>query len=354
MSYFKVSNYRVFIEEDLSAFSSFLKKRKFSTVVILVDENTRAYCLPDFLKHNPILKDAVILEIPAGESYKSLDTCRHLWQTLLSENIDRQCLWLNLGGGMVSDIGGFTAAAYKRGISFMNIPTSLLAQVDATIGGKLGVNLDAVKNSIGFFQNPAAVFIYPGFLKTLPQDEFLSGYAEMLKHALIGSEKHWQELSKINPIKHHKWLSLIQKSLLVKKKIVEADPFEKGMRKILNFGHTFGHAFESAGLQSGIPVLHGHAVAMGMIAEAYLSYAVAGLTKKELTDITRNILKWYRPFISEKVVKSNWQMWITHDKKNASGSYNFTLLKSIGQPVINIHCDKKLLHESVDFLKSSL
>ncbi len=350
----KVGNYQVAISSQLRDLTKIFNPEKHSQSFILVDENTKALCLPRLLHAVPALKNSHILEIRSGEKIKTIDTCKKLWQALLKKNADRSSLMINLGGGVIGDMGGFVACTYKRGIPFINIPTTLLSQVDATIGGKLGVDFNDVKNAVGIFKNPQAVFIHPGFLKTLPGDELLSGFAEMIKHSLISSPKMWDEIKKVNPGRIKNWDSMIYQSLLAKKKIVEKDPFEKNTRKVLNFGHTLGHAFESAALHDGIKLLHGHAVALGMIAESFLSSRICGLSEKHLHEITDFILLHYHRQLHSDISDINWRRWITHDKKNTGDRLNFTLLQSIGKPVINAHCDMRLIAEAVRFLNSKL
>lgn len=349
----KAGAYAISISDDLRQLAKKISGNKFSEIILLVDENTRAHCLPLLLDAAPQLQNAWVFEIPAGEGCKTIDTCSVLWKELLEKNIDRNALFINLGGGVIGDMGGFVASCFKRGITFINIPTTLLAMVDATIGGKLGVDFGNVKNAVGLFANPGAVLIYPGFLETLSFSELTSGFAEMLKHTLIHSGKEWEEIKRLNPAKVKKWDTLIYRSLLVKKKIVQIDPYEKNARKALNFGHTFGHAFESAALAQGTPLLHGHAVAMGMIAESYLSHKLAGLPEKQLTDITNTIVKLYGGYFPKRGT-ANWKRWITHDKKNVGGKYNFTLLTSIGKFTLDVHCEERLLQASVNYLNSRL
>jgi 3-dehydroquinate synthase len=213
MNALQVSNYRVCISDDLRELTRTIGFADFSETVLLVDENTRACCLPRLLAAAPSLKNALILEIPSGEAFKNINTCSHLWKELLDKNIDRTALIINLGGGVIGDMGGFVAATYKRGIAFINIPTTLLAQVDATIGGKLGVDFGNVKNAVGVFVNPSGVLIHPAFLKTLPDGQLLSGFAEMIKHGLISSKKHWDKIRSVNPLKEKSWSRLIHDSL---------------------------------------------------------------------------------------------------------------------------------------------
>lgn len=350
----QIGNYKVHISDDLRQLASVISRFEFSQAFILVDDNTLECCLPLLMKSVTALKRSVIFQIPDGERNKNIGTCIKLWQELLEKGADREALLINLGGGVIGDMGGFVASTYKRGIPFINVPTTLLSQVDATVGGKLGVDFMNAKNVIGLFNNPQAVFIHPAFLKTLPDDELLSGFAEMIKHALISSADLWDEIKQINPFKTKSWAQLIHRSLLVKKKIVESDPYEKGVRRTLNFGHTIGHAFESAALEAGIKLLHGHAVAIGIIVESYLSVKLLRLPEKHLHDITDFILKYYRQYFDSEISDINWKGWIKHDKKNAYGRLNFTLLKSIGKPAINLDCDFQQIVEAAGFLKSRL
>ncbi|GIV33246.1 MAG: 3-dehydroquinate synthase [Chitinophagales bacterium] len=342
----KTKHTTIYLSDTLKDLSRLI--RPYREIVLLCDENTRALCLPALLHDVPKLRSALILEIPSGEAYKNIETCSQLWSTALQENISREALWINVGGGVICDLGGFTAATYKRGIRFINIPTTLLAQIDATVGGKLGVDHNHVKNAIGLFQEPALVFINPVFLKTLPDAEVYSGFAEMLKHALIASEIQWNALKKTNPLRIGKHLHLIRESLLIKKNIVTKDPLERNLRKVLNFGHTLGHALESAALSAGRPLRHGHAVALGMLMEAYLSNKKMGMPKAQLHQVQNTILKHFCDYFSEDLKEMNWKAWITHDKKAAAGSLNFTLLHSIGNPVINVNCAMTLVEEAVD------
>lgn len=352
MKEIKVSGYSVCLSDNLKKLMDRLRKKSVSQTVILVDENTRACCLPLLFDAAPGFSESFILEIPSGENFKTINTCAHLWEQLLENGIDREALVLNLGGGVIGDMGGFVASTYKRGIDFVNLPTTLLSQVDATIGGKLGVDFCGAKNAIGLFANPTGVYIYPGFLSTLPESELMSGFAEMIKHALISSVRHWNGITE-TAVKTKNMEALIHTSLLVKKKVVEADPFEKNLRKTLNFGHTLGHAFESAALQKDIPLLHGHAVAMGMAGEVYLSGKRCGMSNAQVKEITDFIFMHYGKYFPSPE-KISWQKWIKHDKKNANGNLNFTLLKSIGKPLINQYVDMKEVSESVDFIKDRL
>lgn len=244
-SVIQLADYRVFIDNSFTKFSDFIRRKEFSKIFILTDENTKKHCLPILLKGVKVLSKAKLIEIPSGEKHKNIETTQKIWLTLLENNADRKCLLINLGGGVIGDLGGWAAATYKRGINFIQIPTTLLAQVDASIGGKLGIDVWEFKNLIGAFQNPKAVFIFPNLLKALPEKELKNGFAEMIKHGIIADEKYLNRILKTNVDKKTDWEKLILPSLKIKKKIVEKDPEEKNIRKVLNFGHTIGHAVES-------------------------------------------------------------------------------------------------------------
>ncbi|MEQ8926380.1 MAG: 3-dehydroquinate synthase family protein, partial [Fulvivirga sp.] len=251
-----------------------------SKVAVLVDENTHEHCLPHLG-----IKDFVLIRINSGEVHKNLATCQFIWETLTDHGFDRQGLLLNLGGGVIGDMGGFCASTYKRGIRFVNIPTTLLAQVDASVGGKLGIDFNRFKNHIGIFAEPEAVIIDPFFLETLPANELRSGFAEVIKHHLIRDLDGWKQLSQ-SKMETLNWLEVIKHSVEIKNDIVIKDPKESGVRKILNFGHTIGHALESHYLNSDEPLLHGEAIALGMICESHISYQKNMISKEMLKEIT--------------------------------------------------------------------
>ena len=249
---------------------------------ILTDEHTRRLCLPA-LKELPALKDAIEICIGAEDVHKTLETLASVWMSLSTQGATRHSLLINLGGGMVTDLGGFAAATFKRGIAYINIPTTLLAMVDASVGGKTGINFNGLKNEIGSFAPANSVLIETEFLRTLDAHNFFSGYAEMLKHGLISNTAHWAELLNFNTsdIDYTALKQLVGRSVQVKEDIVEQDPFEHGIRKALNLGHTVGHAFESMALAENRPVLHGYAVAWGIVCELYLSHSQSRFPKRE-------------------------------------------------------------------------
>lgn len=317
---------------------------------ILVDENTHQNCLPQLITNVEALISAEIIEIDSGEENKTLETCIQLWEALTELGADRHSVLINLGGGVITDMGGFVAATYKRGIRFYNIPTTLLAQVDASTGSKTGVDLGGLKNQVGVFADPQAVYINPGFLRTLPNEQLQSGFGEIIKHALIADKSYWTLIKKAFYYEVENWGNLIKPSLNIKSSIVIKDPTERGPRKLLNFGHTIGHALETYALENKRPLLHGQAVALGMLAEAWLSTQLTGLSEDEFNEIQIVILSNFDIFQFEE---SNFERIIElmgHDKKNVSGQVRLTFLNQIGKGVYDISCDEGLLREALKHL----
>lgn len=323
---------------------------RYSKVFCLVDDNTYKYCIPKFKEYYS--NSVSVIEIESGENHKTFETSIEIWRTLLNKGADRNSLLINLGGGVICDLGGFVAGNFKRGIDFINIPTTLLAMVDAAIGGKTGVNLDAVKNQIGGFDFPEAVFVLPEYLETLPKHELNQGYAEILKHALIADDILWQTL-KSKQFDSDTKVELIIRAIRVKRNIVEQDPKEKGERKLLNFGHTIGHAIETWSYQENKkPLSHGESVAIGIITESFISYRKSFISFDELKEIVDAIYLYFKPvFISEEFFDHIIGL-MHHDKKNTDGIINFTLLKHIGVGIINQHADFELIKEALDFYKT--
>ncbi len=348
MNIIELQDYKILLGEDIwTELAYLLEQRQYSRVLLLVDENTGRDCLPLFRAN--INLTAHVIEIPAGEQHKNIKTCQGIWQAMMDYETDRRSLLINLGGGVVGDMGGFCAATFKRGIDFIQFPTTLLAQVDASIGGKLGIDFNGIKNSVGLFSNPEAVFIYPPFLDTLPYRELRSGFAEIIKHALILDEKYWQTIQKADRLSPHGLTHLIQSSLHIKQHVVEEDPFEKNLRKVLNFGHTIGHAVESYALQTDTPLLHGEAIAVGMICEAWLSHKTFVLKQSELKAITDFILKIYgKPQLNPKSFEQLIAL-MRQDKKNEDAKINFTLLKSIGNAIVNQTCGADSILDSLAY-----
>ena len=316
MKEIKAINYSIWIGKN--SFSK-LDISIYSQVAILVDENTKRDCLSKL----PQIENALIIEIKSGEEYKNISTCSFIWEQLTINNFDRNSLLINLGGGVIGDMGGFCAATYKRGLEFIHIPTTLLAMVDASVGGKLGIDFKGLKNQIGLFNNPKAVLISSEFLETLTESELKSGFAEVVKHALISDNSLWLKL-KNTSFTDLDWEDIIDTSIQIKNKIVLADPFEKGERKKLNFGHTFGHAIESYYLEKGTPISHGEAVFMGMILETKIS----DLSETDKNEIKNYILSNFALPYTPK--KSSLHKFLINDKKNQNGKINFTLLNGIG------------------------
>ena len=334
----KVSQYSIYISDKLKgdkALTSFLNSSNYSKIFILTDSNTNMHCLPKVLHNVLPLQKAEVLEVPAGEQHKSLKMSEYLWHQLVMHQSDRKTLMVNLGGGMISDMGGFVASTYKRGIDFIHMPTTLLSMVDASVGGKQGVNLDGLKNAIGVFNNPKKVFIYSDFLETLPEKVLRSGLAEVIKHAVLAKNRQWKYLSNKQELHEHKWEPLIYDSIKVKKRVVEKDFKETAYRKILNFGHTISHAIESQSLEKDIPILHGEAVAIGMLMEAYLSIFQVGFPEKEFQKL-EEVIMFYFPKIDLRSYNLDQMLELMQqDKKNEKGKLNFTLLKRIGKPLYN-------------------
>ena len=322
---------------------------------ILTDEHTQRLCLPS-LKEVSFLKDAVEINIGAEDVHKTLETLASVWMALSQQGATRHSLLINLGGGMVTDLGGFAAATFKRGIAYINIPTTLLAMVDASVGGKTGINFNGLKNEIGAFAPADSVLIETEFLRSLDAHNFFSGYAEMLKHGLISNTANWVELLDFDPdnIDYAALKDMVGRSVQVKEDIVEQDPFEHGIRKALNLGHTAGHAFESLALAENRPVLHGYAVAWGIVCELYLSHLKAGFPKDKMRQTIQFIKENYGSFAFDCKQYEQLYAFMQHDKKNTSGTVNFTLLKEIGDICINQTADKDTIFEMLDFYRECM
>jgi 3-dehydroquinate synthase len=314
-------------------FSDLLAQFSNSKIAILVDENTHDHCLEYLITGFEALANAEVIMLPAGEENKVLEVCFQVWETLTEAGFSRHDLLLNLGGGVVTDLGGFVASVYKRGIAFVHIPTSLLGMVDAAVGGKTGIDLAGYKNQLGTFQEPLATFVDTGFLQTLPDTEWRNGFAELLKHALIADAALWKALSGIQDIRQELTTEQIQRGVNIKRKIVAKDPTERGLRKILNFGHTIGHALESYYLNTATPLAHGHAVAIGMLIEAKLSQLEMGLPLEIFEEIQTVILRFY-PLQLPTDSKAIWAL-VQQDKKNANGEVRCCILKAIGTCVFD-------------------
>ncbi|UKB86156.1 3-dehydroquinate synthase [Chryseobacterium sp. MEBOG06] len=339
------------LNDNFSQLNEFLHEKTFSKIFILVDENTHEYCLPILLGNMETDLGFEILEIEAGEEMKNIQTANQLWEILTEMQADRKALVINLGGGVITDMGGFVSSTYKRGIQFINIPTTLLSMCDASIGGKTGIDLMHYKNMVGTFAFPEQIFIFPKFLETLPFKELRSGFAEMLKHGLIADKAHWEQLIQIHKLDVGSVTPHIQTSMDIKQNVVEKDFHEKDIRKTLNFGHTIGHAVESLCLQQGNPILHGEAVAMGMISETYLAYLENLISEEDSKIIIENIQRYY-PYLDISDFKDeDITALLMNDKKNIDSKINFSLLSGIGACTYDHQCSPKNILESIHFYR---
>jgi len=348
MTTIQSDNYPIYFENSIAELVKFIRKGNYSRFFILTDEHTSVHCLPALTDQLNDSDNYDLIEINAGEESKDIDFCIGIWKMLIDFAADRQSLIVNLGGGVISDMGGFVASTFKRGIDFVHVPTTLLSQVDASVGGKTGIDINSIKNIIGTFTQPKAVFIAYDFLKTLPARQILSGLAEMLKHGLIADAAYWNELK--NSDLRLPAVELIYRSVEIKNKVVLADPTEKGLRKCLNFGHTIGHAVETNSLLNDKrPLTHGEAIAIGMICEAYLAHKKAGLTEGEFAEIVEVISRLYPKYDLAKANYADLCTIMLKDKKNQNGKINCTLLTGIGQCSLDHICTEEELRESLAY-----
>ena len=340
-----------FNEEAFKALNAHLADKKYSIVFILVDENTHELCLPNFMAEINGDYQFEIIEIESGEINKNIETCVGVWEALSELGADRKSVMINLGGGVLTDMGGFIASTFKRGIDFINVPTTLLSMVDASVGGKTGIDLGALKNQIGIINQPVMVLVIPDFLDTLENRQVISGFAEMLKHGLIQSNSYWEALKEANNLEDMKMHILT--SIQIKNEVVLQDPTEQNIRKILNYGHTLGHAIESYFLESESKemLLHGEAIAVGMILEGYLSHKLLGLSEQSLNDIKTTFLDKYEKVEFSDDDFENILKLMKYDKKNSHGKVNFVLLKTIGEPIIDVEIPVELFAEAFAYYK---
>ena len=331
-----------------------LDKCAYDKLFVLTDEHTRELCLP--LVDTCLPAGRELITIAPGDCHKNLETLAYVWNELSNRKGTRRSLMLNLGGGMVTDLGGFAAATFKRGITYINIPTTLLAMVDASAGGKTGINFNGLKNEIGAFSPARFVLLDTEFLRSLDDENIRSGYAEMLKHGLISDTGHWAELLNFDPARpdYDALRSLVSRSVSIKERIVEQDPREKGIRKALNFGHTAGHAFESLALKQGRPRLHGYAVAWGIVCELYLSCLRTGFPKDKLRQTVQFIKETYGTFDFDCKQYDRLYEFMTHDKKNESDAVNFTLLADVGDIRINQTAGREEIFGMLDFYREAM
>ena len=350
----QASNYSIFFnEKGYQALNTHLQKNKYSNIFVIVDSNTNEKCLNNFLPYIHTDLKIEIIEFENGEINKNIDTCVEIWKVLTELGGDRKTLIINLGGGVVTDLGGFVASTFKRGIDFINIPTTLLSMVDASIGGKNGVDLGNLKNQIGTINNPKMVIIDADFLETLDQLEMRSGLAEMLKHGLIADANYWKKFQDLSKLDTNNLNELIYDSIIIKNNIVTKDPTENGIRKALNFGHTLGHAIESYFLENENKktLLHGEAIAVGMILESYISMQKKLISQIEYQEIKNTINSIFDKIIFEELDLEPILELLIHDKKNEYGNIQFALLDGIGKIKINQSVENELINQAFEDYK---
>lgn len=329
-----------------------IERERPDRVVLLTDETTHRLCLPLV---SEALANVPEIVIPATDVNKTLDTLQQVWRGLQDAGCTRHSLLINLGGGMVTDLGGFAAATFKRGIRFVNIPTTLLSMVDAAVGGKTGINFGGLKNEIGAFCDATTVIINTEFLRTLDAENIRSGYAEMLKHSLLGNDEMWRRHVTFNLAEPDLVLlqQMVRESIELKQRVVTEDPHERGIRKALNLGHTVGHAFESFLMHKGAPVLHGYAVAWGLAAELFMSSAQLAFPTDKMRQTVRFVTDHFgRPNVTCDDYEALYAL-MQHDKKNTAGHINFTLLGAPGDIRLDQHVDKELIFDALDFLREA-
>lgn len=342
----------VFSENLLADLDTLCGQAGADRIFLLADTTTRRLCRPLLAGCKP-LEEAHDIVIGATDTHKDVETLTQVWKALSDGKASRHSLLVNLGGGMVTDLGGFAAATFKRGIRFINVPTTLLAMVDAAVGGKTGINFNGLKNEVGCFQDADAVLVNTEFLRTLDKENLRSGYAEMLKHSLLENEVMWAEHLRFDlasPDYSH-LQQLVRKSIRCKSRIVEKDPHEKGIRKALNLGHTTGHAFESLALKKGAPILHGRAVAWGILCELFLSATHTGFPVSQMRQTVSFIRENYGMLSLSCNDYDLLYSFMQHDKKNSDGQINFTLLGGIGDIRINQHLEKEAVFDAFDFFR---
>ncbi|MBJ7882692.1 3-dehydroquinate synthase [Gelidibacter salicanalis] len=334
--------------------NNYLKDNHLSKIFIIVDNNTHTHCLPNFMSKLETNLDCEIIEVEAGEVHKNIDTCVGVWNALSELGADRKALIINVGGGVVTDLGGFVACTFKRGLKYINVPTSLLAMVDASVGGKTGVDLGALKNQVGVISSGDMVLVDTSYLDTLPQNHLKSGLAEMLKHGLIYDAAYWNNLLDLDNSTLEDLDQLIHQSVEIKNTIVTEDPYEHGMRKTLNFGHTLGHAIESYFLlqTDKEELLHGEAIAIGMIMEAYISAELLGFPKTDLEIIKEAFLKIFKKVRIDNSDHDAIIDLLKFDKKNEHGNINFVLLEEIGKPKIDCLVENGLIIKAFEYYRS--
>ena len=349
-----MDNSIIFAHDLAAALQEAVERVPHDRLFCLTDETTLRLCWP-MVSSIVAMKSAEMITIAAGDEHKTLESLSHVWRSLQQGGATRHSLLVNLGGGMVTDLGGFAASTFKRGLKYINVPTTLLSQVDASVGGKTGINFGGLKNEVGVFSQPSAVVIATDFLDSLDAGNIVSGYAEMLKHGLLDERSHWSALmcDPLALMRSPEGIALIERSVAVKARVVEQDPTERGLRKALNLGHTVGHAFESLALRRGAPVLHGYAVAWGLVAELWLSAVKEGFPTETLHQTVRHIFSLYGRMSVTCDDYEELFSFMRHDKKNEGDAINFTLLSDIGEIRINRTATREEIYESLDFYRES-
>jgi len=343
-----------FNEECYTAINKHLATNNYSKLFLITDTNTLEFCYPLFCGKLETNLDIEVIQITPGEEHKNIETCSSVWNALSELNADRKCLIINIGGGVVTDLGGFVASTYKRGVDYINVPTSLLAMVDASVGGKTGVDLGNLKNQIGVINTSKMVLIDTKFLNTLPKNEMRSGLAEMLKHGLIQDKQYWNKMIDLSKLTASDLDELIHESVIIKNNVVTQDPTEQGLRKTLNFGHTLGHAIESYYLENEnkTTLLHGEAVAIGMVLACYISTKLTNLNIDTCNKIKQTILDTYKKVSFETADLEPIIELMKFDKKNSHGNINFVLLSAIGSTVIDQTVSNNIIKESFEYYMS--
>ncbi len=343
-----------FNETGYQKLNDHLTKKGYSKLFLIVDENTHEHCLALFLQQIQTETTIEVIEIEAGEEHKTIDTCSGVWEALSELGADRKSIVLNLGGGVVTDLGGFVASTFMRGIDFINIPTSLLAMVDASVGGKTGVDLGVLKNQVGVINLPIMVLIDISFLNTLPQNQMKSGLTEMFKHGLIYKESHWNSLKDIVNLDANALGDLIHESIEIKNEVVTSDPTEKGLRKILNFGHTLGHAIESSFLQNDAKttLLHGEAIAIGIILETFIATKLESFPFEKLEEIKKTLLTYFDAVSFDNNDINEIISLLKFDKKNSHGNINYVLLTDIGNAKIDCQVSNDLIFDAFEYYQA--
>lgn len=339
------------LEKDLQ---TAMGKCKYDRLFVLTDENTVKLCWP-LLSGFACLQGAKVIVIGASDDNKTVESLCHVWDELQQSSATRHSLLVNLGGGMVTDLGGFAASTYQRGIQYINIPTTLLAMVDASVGGKTGINYGGLKNQVGVFNLASSVILNTCFLKTLDVPNIASGYAEMLKHGLISCDENWAELLNVDiatpQLDLDRMREMVACSVAIKERVVEEDPTEKGLRKVLNLGHTVGHAIESLAMEQQRTILHGYAVAWGLVCELYMSVTLCGFPQQKMRQTVQFIHQTYGRFDFDCKDYNRLYELMRHDKKNVGDDINFALLGDIGDVRLDQKASQELVFEALDFLR---